>query len=101
LFTGRSRGVCAFFEPGRITIDHANALGYRDRCFGCDADARRETLSRFEGRPRHTRAYWSGFYEADSYVENHYRWGANSRRGRACDATRMQHASKSRLRSIA
>ena len=45
----------------RISIDHANALGYRDRCYGCDAETRRETLSRFEGRPRLTRAYWRGF----------------------------------------
>ena len=74
-------------------MEVANALGHRDRCLGIDAEGRGVTLDRFKGRPRVARAYWRGYYEADHYVDNHYRWGAENAM-RTCFVAKlaMQHA---------
>ena len=86
------------------TLEIAEALGIRDRIMGVDAEARGITLARFRGirgRKRLERAYRGGWLEAESYCGNCWDWGAISRRGRACDATRMQHASKRPLKPVA
>ena len=73
----------------RITIDHANALGYRDRCYGCDADTRRETLSRFEGRPNVTPAPTGA---ASTRLITMWKTTIDGARDRAVAEPAMQHA---------
>ena len=63
-----------------FTLEIAEALGYRDRCQGIDAESRNITLDRFRGRKRLERAYYRGWGEADSYAGNCCKWGTGAAR---------------------